>query len=143
MTGAERMRYAMSRWKAIPRDEWLAFVERGLDTFWDPDIVIRGAPEWADSDIAGPVVGQREVLEFWRTWLTSWGTMEADIVECFDAGDRTFVVLDQKMKGQASGLEIGVQYVWAVTWRGDRVWRLQFATSLEEARELLDAEAAP
>ena len=142
MTGSERLRAALERWLDVPQEDWLGFVERGSDLFWDPDIVIRGAPQWAQTDLAGPFVGRDEVLDFWRTWLTSWGAMEARLVECFDEDDRTYLVLDQKLRGQASGIEIAMRYVWAVTWRGDRIWRLQFATSLDEAHALVAGEPA-
>ena len=142
MTGSERLRAALERWLEVPQEDWLEFVERGLDAFWDPDIVICGATEWSQTDLAGPFVGHQQVLEFWQTWLTSWATMDAEIIECFDEGDLTFLVLAQTLRGQVSDIEIALQYVWAVRWRGDRIWRLQFATSLEGARALVAGEPA-
>ncbi len=142
MTGPERLRAAMVNWPNIPYEQRIGVIEASMESLWHRDVVVNGSPEWDQTDLSGPFAGHAELLEFWRTWLASWGALDFDLVDWIDEGKRTFMVLDQRMRGRASDIEIRTPYVWAITWCDDRIWRLQFATSLEEARALVAAEPA-
>ena len=73
---------------------------------FDPEI------EWDASgspipDLAGIYRGKEEVLKFWREWLAAWETVEFEY-ELVDAGDRVVVLLDQRMRGHSTGIEVPI-----------------------------------
>ena len=73
---------------------------------WDPEI------EWDASgaglpDIDGIYRGKGAVRGFWREWLAAWETIEFDY-ELLDAGDRVVMLLDQRMRGRYTGIEMPI-----------------------------------
>jgi ketosteroid isomerase-like protein len=75
----------------------------GEDLF-DPDI------EWDASgspmpDIGGVYRGKNEVRQFWREWLAAWETIEFEY-ELVDAGDSVVALIDQRMRGRSTGIEV-------------------------------------
>jgi hypothetical protein len=77
-----------------------------LAELWDPDI------EWDVSgvetpDIGGVYRGKEAVLGFWRDWLAAWETTHFEY-RLVDAGDRVVMLLDQRMRGRSTGMEVPV-----------------------------------
>ena len=56
-------------------------------------------------DIGGVYRGKNEVRQFWREWLAAWETIEFEY-ELVDAGDSVVVLLDQRMRGRSTGIEV-------------------------------------
>jgi ketosteroid isomerase-like protein len=71
----------------------------------DPDV------EWDASefeeipDITGVHRGPEAVRKFWRDWLGAWETVQFDY-ELVDAGDRVVALIDQRMRGRSTGIEV-------------------------------------
>ena len=83
--------------------------ERTLDKMaglWDPDI------EWDVSgadvlDLGGVCRGKEAVRRWWGDWLAAWETTHFEY-ELIDAGDRVVMLLDQRMIGRSTGIEVPV-----------------------------------
>jgi hypothetical protein len=74
------------------------------EQFWDPEI------EWDASesplpDIGGVYRGKDDVERFWREWLAAWETVRFDY-ELVDAGDRVVALIEQRVRGRSSGIEL-------------------------------------
>jgi hypothetical protein len=68
--------------------------------------------EWDSSDltvpdIAGVYRGPEGVGEFWREWLAAWETVQFEY-ELIDAGDRVVALIDQRMRGRSTGIEVAL-----------------------------------
>jgi ketosteroid isomerase-like protein len=76
-----------------------------LAELWDPDI------EWdaseAPVDLGGVYRGKGDVRRWWRDWLAAWETTHFEY-ELVDAGDRVVMLLDQRMLGRSTGIEVPV-----------------------------------
>jgi hypothetical protein len=71
---------------------------------WDPDI------EWDASEAPMPELhgvyrGKEAVRRWWHEWLVAWETVEFEYV-LLDAGDRVVALLDQRMRGRSTGIEV-------------------------------------
>jgi ketosteroid isomerase-like protein len=56
-------------------------------------------------DIGGVYRGKNEVRQFWREWLAAWETIEFEY-ELVDAGDSVVALIDQRMRGRSTGIEV-------------------------------------
>jgi ketosteroid isomerase-like protein len=70
----------------------------------DPEI------EWDASeipvpDISGVYRGPAAVRQWWREWLAAWETVQFEY-ELVDAGDRVVALIDQRMRGRYTGIEV-------------------------------------
>jgi ketosteroid isomerase-like protein len=98
-----------------------------LSELWDPDI------EWDASAFSGPDIGgvyrgKEAVLGFWRDWLAPWETTHFEY-ELVDAGDRVVLLLDQRMLGRSTGIEVPVgKMAQVATFRDGLMvhWKLYF-----------------
>ena len=105
-----------------------------LSELWDPDI------EWDVSGASGPDIGgvyrgKDAVLGFWRDWLAAWETTHFEY-ELLDAGDRVVVLLDQRMVGRATGIEVSVgQIAQVATFRDGLMVHWKAYVSQAEALE--------
>ena len=43
--------------------------------------------------------------QFWREWLAAWETVQFEY-ELIDAGDRVVALVDQRMRGRSTGIEV-------------------------------------
>ena len=89
------LRDSESGWEA-----WLARIAEILDP----------AVEWDASEVAIPGLvgvfrGKEEVIRWWREWLDAWETVEFEY-ELLDAGERVVMLLDQRMRGRSTGIEV-------------------------------------
>jgi hypothetical protein len=94
------------------QSDWQGWIER-LAPHLDPDV------KWEPTlplDLA-PCHGRAAVLQFWRAWLAAWETLTFDY-ELLDADDAVVMLLDQRMRGRASGIEVSMgKYAHVVTFR--------------------------
>src|SRR3954454_425273 len=66
--------------------------------------------EWDSSefpmpDISGVYRGPEGVRQFWREWLAAWETVQFEY-ELVDAGNRVVALIDQRMRGRFTGIEV-------------------------------------
>jgi ketosteroid isomerase-like protein len=90
----------------------------------DPEV------EWDASDAALDVTGiyhgQEGVQQFWRGWLAAWETVQFEY-ELVDAGDRVVALIDQRMRGRSTGIEVSRgKYAQVFTFRDGLIvhWKL-------------------
>ena len=101
---------------------------------WDPEI------EWDASgsalpDIGGVYRGIEAVRGFWREWLAAWEIVEFEY-ELVDAGDRVVVLLDQRMRGRSTGIEVPLgKYAQVATFRDGLMVHWKAYVSQAEALE--------
>src|SRR5689334_13311732 len=82
----------------------------------DPEV------EWDASespvfDNTGVYRGIEGVRQFWREWLAAWETVQFDY-ELVEAGDRVVALIDQRMRGRSTGIEVPMgKYAQVYTFR--------------------------
>ena len=87
----------------------------GVDIM-DPEV------EWDSSgltllDIGGVYRGREGVRQFWRDWLFAWETVQFEY-ELIEAGDRVVALIDQRMRGRSTGIEVAIgKYAHVYTFR--------------------------
>jgi hypothetical protein len=102
---------------------------------WTPDMEwdSREVEAFGVSDIVGIYQGAEGGKRFWGTWLPAWETIEVNY-EIRDAGDSVVVLLDQRMRGRSTGIEVDFgkhAQVWE--FRDGLVSRWKFHASQQEA----------
>jgi hypothetical protein len=102
---------------------------------WDPEI------EWDVSavadmpDIGGVYRGKEAVRDFWREWLAAWEVVQVEY-ELVDAGDRVVVLLEQRMRGRSTGIEVSLgKYAQVATFRNGLMIHWKLYVSQSEALE--------
>ena len=103
------------------------------EDLWDPDIEL-DCPEGLP-DFAGVFRGTEAVRRWWREWLAAWEFVKFEY-ELIDAGDRVVALIDQRMRGRSSGIEVPFpKYAHVITVRNGLWVRWKFYLSQSEALE--------
>ena len=106
--------------------DWEGWLTR-TSGLWDPHIEWDvSAAEVPDMDEGGIYRGKDAVRRFWRAWLAAWETLDFEY-ELIDAGDRVLLLLNQRMRGRSTGLEVPMgQYAQVATFRSGLMvrWKL-------------------
>ena len=74
------------------------------EELWHPDIEL-DVPEAVVPEMRGVFRGKEAVRRWWSEWLGAWETVEFEY-ELLDAGDRVVVLIDQRMRGRSTGIEV-------------------------------------
>ena len=104
------------------------------------------AVEWDASetpvfDIRGVYRGPEEVRQWWREWLAAWETVQFEY-ELVGAGDRIVALIDQRMRGRSTGIELPLgKYAQVYTFRDGLIVHWKLFVSQAEALESVDAPA--
>ena len=102
---------------------------------WDPEIEWEVSEEAAAPDIGGVYRGIEAVRQFWREWLAAWEIVEFEY-ELVDAGERVVVLLDQRMRGRSTGIEVPLgKYAQVATFRDGLIVHWKVYPSQSEALE--------
>jgi ketosteroid isomerase-like protein len=96
----------------------------------DPEV------EWDASestvpDLSGVYRGKEAVRQWWREWFAAWETQQFEY-ELVDAGDRVVMLLDQRMQGRSSGIEVFLgKWAQVATFRDGLIihWKLYMSQS--------------
>jgi ketosteroid isomerase-like protein len=95
----------------------------------DPEV------EWDAADIvfdlSGVYHGAEAVQQYWRDWLAAWETVQFDY-ELIEAGDRVVALIDQRMRGRSSGIEVALgKYAHVYTFKHGLIvhWKLYASQS--------------
>jgi|SRR5215207_4419435 len=106
---------------------------------WHPDIEWE-APGADDAggglpDIGGTYRGIESARGFWREWLAAWETVQFEY-ELIDAGNRVVMLLDQRMRGRSTGIEVSMgRYAQVFTFRDGLLIHWKAYLSQAEALE--------
>jgi ketosteroid isomerase-like protein len=110
------------------REAFEAFLRRepraGVDLL-DPDVVW-DSTDTQIFDLDRVYHGPEGVSQFWREWLGAWETVEFEY-ELVDAGDSVVALIDQRMRGRSTDLEVPLgKYAQLWTFRDGLVvhWKL-------------------
>jgi ketosteroid isomerase-like protein len=101
---------------------------------WDPEI------EWDTSggpvlEIAGVYRGKEGARKWCREWFTAWQALHFKY-ELVDAGDRVVVLIDLRMRGRSSGIEVALgKHAWVITFRDGLMVHQKLYMSQSEALE--------
>jgi hypothetical protein len=110
----------------------------GDTSLWDPDIEL-DCPETLP-DIGGVYKGREAVLGWWGEWLAAWEVVKFDY-QLIDAGEQVVALVDQRMRGRSSGIEIGMgKYAHILTFRNGLLIRWKFYLRQSEALEAAGLE---
>jgi ketosteroid isomerase-like protein len=96
--------------------------------------------EWDASDIpaldiGGVYHGPDGVRRFWREWLAAWETVQFEY-RLVDAGDRVIALIDQRMRGRSTGIEVRLgKYAHVFTFRNGLVVHWKGYMSQSDALE--------
>jgi ketosteroid isomerase-like protein len=95
--------------------------------------------EWdaseAPFDLSGTFRGVEAVRHFWREWLAAWETLEFEY-ELVDGGDRVVVLLDQRMRGRTTGIDVPLgRYAQVYTFRDGLIVHWKVYASQAKALE--------
>jgi SnoaL-like domain len=100
--------------------------------FWDPEI------EWDMSegpalDLSNVYRGTEAVQQLWREWFTAWGSFQVEY-ELVDAGDRVVWLIDLRMRGRSTGIEVPRgKHAWVATFKDGLIVHQKLYMSQSEA----------
>jgi ketosteroid isomerase-like protein len=79
--------------------------------------------------------GHEGLRSLFREWHEAWGKIEYDYEELIDAGEQVIAVVTRHARGRASGVEVERPFALLWTIREDKVVRVVWYLSREEALE--------
>jgi hypothetical protein len=101
---------------------------------WDPAIEL-DATDAPVLDLNQVYRGADAVRHFWQEWFSAWETLEWDY-ELLDAGERVVMLLDLRMRGRATGIEMPFgKFAWISTFKDGLVVHVKLYMSQAEALE--------
>ena len=98
----------------------------------DPEV------EWDATGIPVPDIsdvyrGPEGVAQFWREWLAAWETVQFEY-ELLHAGDRVVALIDQRMRGRSTGIDVPLgKYAHVYTFRDGLIVHWKGYASQSEA----------
>ncbi len=106
----------------------------GMAEIWDPQIEL-DATEGAVVDLNQVYRGADAVRQFWQEWFSAWETVQFDY-ELVDAGERVVMLLDLRMRGRSTGIEIPFgKFAWVCTFRDGLAVQVKLYMSQSRALE--------
>ncbi len=101
---------------------------------WDPEIEL-DASEVPGVGLSGVYRGIDAVKQWWREWFAAWETLQFEY-ELIDAGDRAVMLLDLRMRGRSSGVEVSLgKHAWVSTFRDGLMVQSKVYMSQSDALE--------
>ena len=102
---------------------------------WDPEMEL-DVTAFEGPDIGGGVYrGSEAARQFWREWFAAWETLQFEY-ELVDAGDRVVMLLDLRMRGRSSGIEVSFgKHAFVTTFRDGLMVHSKLYMSHPEALE--------
>jgi hypothetical protein len=94
--------------------------------------------EWDASEVPVPGLtgvyrGREAVVRWWREWLAAWETVEFEY-DLVDAGDDVVLLLDQRMRGRSTGIEVELgKYAQLATFKDGLIVRYKIFASQSKA----------
>jgi hypothetical protein len=101
---------------------------------WDPEIEwdTRGGPV---VELADLYLGIEDARKWCREWFEAWEALHFEY-ELVDAGGQVVTLLDLRMRGRSSGIEVGLgKHAWVTTFRDGLMVRSKLYMSRSEALE--------
>ena len=109
--------------------------EATISTFaeiWDPEIEL-DATDATALDLNEVYLGADAARQFWQEWLSAWETLSFDY-ELVDAGERVVMLVDMRMRGRSTGIEVPFgKFAWVATFRDGLAVHVKLYMSQSEA----------
>ena len=106
---------------------------------WDPDVVL-DASAAPVLDITGVYRGIEAVGQWWREWFAAWDKLQFDY-EFVDVQGRAVLLLDLRMRGRATGIEVPLgKHAWVATFRDGLMIHTKLYMDQSEALEAVGLE---
>jgi hypothetical protein len=105
-----------------------------ISELWDPEI------EWDTSDanaldISGVYRGREGARQWHRNWFAAWETLQFEY-ELVDAGERVVWLLNLRMRGRSTGIEVPLgKHAWVATFKDGLIVHQKLYMSQSEALE--------
>jgi hypothetical protein len=102
--------------------------------FWGPEM------EWDMSeaeapDIAGVYRGIEAGSQLWQEWFAAWETLQFEY-ELVDGGDRIVTLIDLRMRGRSTGIEVSLgKHAFVTTFKDGLMVHTKLYMSQSEALE--------
>ena len=101
---------------------------------YHPDLEWDHTRNEAVASLVGGKTTYHGLREWSRDWYEAWESVEADLIEVVDAGERVVVVLDYRGRGRASGIEVEfTRMAGVLTFSEGRVVRAAWFRTRDEA----------
>jgi hypothetical protein len=101
---------------------------------WDPEIEL-DASGFPVLDISGVYRGADAARNWWREWYAAWDTLRFEY-ELLDAGDQVVTLLELRLRGRSTGIELPpAKGAWVATFRDGLIVHLKLYMSQSEALE--------
>ena len=105
-----------------------------LAEIWDPEVEL-DATDGTALDLNRVYLGADAARQFWQEWLAAWGTMSFEY-ELVDAGERVVMLMDMRMRGRSTGIEVPFgKFAWVGTFRDGLLVQAKLYMSQSEALE--------
>ena len=109
---------------------------------WDPEMEL-DASEAPALDISGVYRGKEAVGQWWREWFSAWETLQFEY-ELVDAGGRAVMLLDLRMRGRSTGIEVPLgKHAWVTTFRDGLMVHTKLYMSQSEALNAVGLKEEP
>ncbi len=105
-----------------------------ISAYWGQEI------EWDASelplpDLAGHVQGKEAMRGWWQAFLEAWETSDFDY-ELVDGGDQVVMLIDQRLRGRSTGIEVALEnYALVNTFSDGLIVRVKLHLNQAEALE--------
>jgi len=101
---------------------------------WDPEIEL-DVSEAPGVGLGGVRRGAAAARQWWREWFAAWETLQFEY-ELLDAGDRGVMLLDLRMRGRSSGIDMPFgKHAWVTTFRNGLIVHSKLYMSQSDALE--------
>jgi ketosteroid isomerase-like protein len=109
--------------------------------FWDPEL------EWdaseAPFDLSGSGRGKESSRQWCREWFSAWEALRFEY-EVIDAGNRVVTLLDLRMRGRSTGIEVVLgKHAWVSTFRDGLMVHNKLYMNQSEALEAVGLQQKP
>lgn len=85
-----------------------------LSEIWDPQVEL-DATDATALDLNRVYRGADEAQQFWQEWFSAWETLSFEY-ELVDAGERVVMLVDMRMRGRSTGIEVPTgKFAWVGT----------------------------
>jgi ketosteroid isomerase-like protein len=100
---------------------------------WDPEIECDTSE--APFDLSRVGRGKEVGRQWCRDWFTAWEALQFEY-EAIDAGERVVVLLDLRMRGRSTGIEVALgQHAWVIMFRDGLMARNKLYMNQSDALE--------
>jgi hypothetical protein len=112
------------------------------EELYDPEIEWDASEASATPDIGGVYRGTEAVRQWWREWLAAWEIVQFEY-ELVDAGDRVVALIEQRMRGRSTGIEVALpRNAQVLTFRDGLLVHWKLCLSQSEALEAVGLSEA-